>query len=96
MSVIEIVAFRVLLEQAEAHTVWMLNWVNHMVWLGEINLVFVSNDLTLRLGFQTHFNYIPRLVIEEAMGISQPRDCSEEDLRLLARIISWSTLGCTL
>lgn len=65
-------------ELAEAPTIRMLDLVDHVIRLGEVNLVLVSDDLALRLGFEGHLHDVPRLVIEETVRVSQPRNCSEE------------------
>ena len=58
-----------------------------MIQLRKVNGVIVSNNLTLRLSLQTHFDDISRLVVEEAMGISKPRHGSEEDDWLLRWVV---------
>ena len=68
----------ILFELAEAPPVRMLDLIDHVIRLGEVYLVLVSDDLALRLGFKGHFHDVPRLVIEETVRVSQPRNCSEE------------------
>lgn len=66
---IQIVALGILLQEAEAHAIRVLHLINDVIRLGKIDLILVPDDLALRLGFQTHFDNIPRLVVEEAMGV---------------------------
>jgi hypothetical protein len=49
-----------------------------MIGFGEINLVLISNDLSLGLSFETHLDNISRFIIEKAMGVTQPRNCTEK------------------
>ena len=46
-------------ELAEAPSVWMLGSVDHMIGFGEIDLVLISDNLTLRLSFERHFDNVP-------------------------------------
>ena len=59
----------------------MLNCVDHVIGLCEINLVLVSDDLTLGLGFQRHLNDVSGFIVEEPMGVSQPGNCTEKDTK---------------
>ena len=76
---IQIIAFRIFFEQAQAPSVRIRNWVDLVVRLGEINLVIISNDLSLRLSFQTHLDNVSALVIEEAVAVTQPGNGTEEN-----------------
>ena len=49
----------VLLELAEAPSIWVLGSVDDMVGFGEIDLVLISDNLTLRLSFERHFDDVP-------------------------------------
>lgn len=71
----------VFFELTETSAVWMLNGVDNMIGLGEIDLVLISDDLSLRLGLQRHFHNVSGFVIEETMGVSQPGNCTEKDTK---------------
>ena len=49
----------ILFELTEAPSVGMLDLVDHVIRLGEVYLVLVSDDLALRLGFEGHFHDVP-------------------------------------
>jgi len=85
--VVHVVPFGILFEEAEASGACVDVVVDHVVQLGEVNGVIVSNYLTLALGLQTHLHDVSRLVIEEPMGISQPRNGSEEHNWLLGLVV---------
>ena len=68
----------ILFELAKAPSIWMLFCVYHVIRLSKINLIIVSNDLTLRLSFQTHLHNISWFVVEKTVWVSQPGYCSEE------------------
>jgi hypothetical protein len=59
----------------------MLGSINDVIGFGEIDLVFISNNLTLRLGLETHFDNISGLIIEKSVGVTQPRNCTEKDTK---------------
>jgi len=84
---VQIVTLVVFLEKAETTSVRVRCRVNHIVWLIEIDLVIISNDLSLWLSFQTHFHNVPRLIVEKAVRVTQPWDCSEEYDWFLGRVI---------
>mmetsp|Transcript_5149 Transcript_5149/g.8748 ORF Transcript_5149/g.8748 Transcript_5149/m.8748 type:complete len:261 (+) Transcript_5149:677-1459(+) len=58
-GVVQVIALLVLLELAETPAVGVLDRVDHVVGLGEVDLVLVSDDLTLRLGLQAHLHNVP-------------------------------------
>ena len=62
----------IFLELAQAPAIWVLLGVDDMIRLGKVDLVIISNDLTLGLSLQTHLDNISRLVVEETVRISQP------------------------
>lgn len=64
---VQVVAFLVLLELAQAPTVGVLDGVDDVVGLCEVDLILVADDLTLGLGLQAHLHDIPRLVIEQSV-----------------------------
>ena len=64
---IKIVPLSVLLEQTQATSVGTLSCVYYVVWLVEINLIIVPYYLSLRLGFQTHLDDVPGLIVEQTM-----------------------------
>jgi hypothetical protein len=66
---------------AQTSAVWMLDSINHVIGFGEINLVLISNDLSLRLCFQTHLDNISRFIIEKSVGVAQPGNCTEKDTK---------------
>jgi len=68
----------VFFELAKTPTIWMLHGIDHMIGFGEINLILISDNLTLGLSFQRHFDNVPRLIIEKPMGVSQPGNCTEK------------------
>tara|TARA_B110001450_G_C17600412_1_gene472755 strand:+ start:402 stop:539 length:138 start_codon:yes stop_codon:yes gene_type:complete len=45
----------------------VLDLVDDMIRLSEINLVFIPDDLALRLGFERHLDDVSGLVIEKTM-----------------------------
>lgn len=69
---VDVVSFGILLQEAKASSTCVDVVVNDVIQLGEVDGVIVSNYLTLTLGLQTHFHDVSRLVVEEAMGISEP------------------------
>jgi hypothetical protein len=78
---VEIKLTIIFFELAQTTTIWMLNSIDNVVWLSKVDLVFISNDLSLRLGLQTHLNDISRLIVKQTMGISQPRNRTEKDTK---------------
>ena len=56
---VKVVSFCIFLKKTETTCVRTLLLINHVIWLIEVNLIIVSYYLTLRLGFQTHFNDVP-------------------------------------
>ena len=56
--VIQVEALGVLLKKTQGLAVGVLNLVDDMVWLCEIDLVVVPDDLPLALGLQAHFDNI--------------------------------------
>lgn len=71
-SMVKVVAFVVFFEQTETSSVWVLNWIDDMIGFCKINLIIVSNNLTLRLCLQGHFDDISGLVIKETVGVTKP------------------------
>jgi hypothetical protein len=59
----------------------MLDSVDHVIGFGEINLVLISNDLSLGLSLETHLDNISRLIIEKSVGVAQPGNCTEKDTK---------------
>lgn len=53
---IEIVAFSILFQEAQAAGVRALCGIDDIVWLVEVNLVIIAYYLTLRLGLQAHLD----------------------------------------
>ena len=78
---VEIKLTIIFFELAQTATIWMLNSIDNVVWLGEVNLVFIPDDLALRLGLETHFDNISGFIVEQTMGISQPRNRTEKDTK---------------
>lgn len=68
----------IFLELAQAPAIGMLVGIDDMVGFGEVNLILVTNNLTLRLSLKAHFHNVARFVVEKTMGISQPRNCTEK------------------
>jgi hypothetical protein len=92
-GVIEVVALSVLLEETETLSAGLLDGVDDMVQFGKINLVIVSNNLTLRLGLQTHLYNVSGFVVEQAVRVSQPRHCSEKHDWFLGRVVGHNALA---
>ena len=71
-SVVQVVAFSflasirlgVFFKQGEAPCFGLLGPIDHLVELGEIDLVLVADDLTLRLGLERHLYDVAGLVVE--------------------------------
>jgi hypothetical protein len=55
-SVIEVITFGILLEEAKAACVWALRLINNVIGLVEIYLIIVPYNLALRLSLQTHLD----------------------------------------
>lgn len=72
------IALFVFFELTKTPSIWVLHGIDHVIGFGEINLVLISDNLTLGLSFQRHFDDVPRLVIEKPMGVSQPGNCTEK------------------
>ena len=83
---VQVVAFVVFFEQAEAASVRILCRVDNIIWFVEIDLIVVANNLTLGLSLQTHLDDVPRLVIEKSVRVTQPRYCPEEYTIILNNI----------
>ena len=83
---VKVVALSVLFQEAQAPAVRMLLGIDDLVGFDEFNCILVPVNLTLRLGSQTDFNNVSRLVVEEPVGVSQPADGPEKDNRLLLGI----------
>lgn len=66
---VKIVSLGVLFQQTKRSAVRMLNGVNHMIRFRKIDLVIVSNDLALRLSFETHLDDIPGLIVKKTMRV---------------------------
>lgn len=91
---VEVVALGVLLEEAETLAAASLGGVDDLLELGEIDLVLVSNNLPHALSLQTHFYNVSGLVIEQTVGVAQPRNGAEEDDGLLRWVVvHWDTLA---
>jgi len=88
---VEVVSFRVFLEETQTSPIWMLNWIDDMVRFCEINLIIVSNNLTLGLSLQGHLDNISGLVIEKTMRVTQPGYGTEKDNWFLLWI-GWQNL----
>ena len=71
-SMIQVVAFCILLQETEASGVWTLSLVDDIVGLVEIYLVVVANNLALRLSLQTHLHDVARLVVEQPVRVAKP------------------------
>ena len=67
---VQIVALGVLLQETERPPVWVLDGVNHVIWLSKIDLIVISYDLPLRLSLETHLDNVSGLVVEKPMRIS--------------------------
>lgn len=67
---IEIITLRILFQKGESFGLRLLIAVDNVVGLSEVNLIFVTNDLTLRLSLQRHFYNIAGLIVEKTVGIS--------------------------
>ena len=59
----------------------MFHGVDHVVGLSEINLVLISDDLSLRLSFEGHLDNVSGFVIKKTMRVSQPRNCTEKNTK---------------
>ena len=77
-SVVQVVSFIVFLEKAETTSVRVGCRINYIIWLIKINLVVISNDLSLWLSFQAHLDDVPWLIVEKTVRVTQPWDCPEE------------------
>ena len=76
---VEVVTLCVLLQETERLSAGSLDSIDHVIKFSKINLIIVSNNLTLALGLQTHLYNVSGLVVEETVGISEPRNGSEKD-----------------
>lgn len=57
----------IFLELAQTPAIWVLSHVDHMIGLCEINLVLISDNLTLALSFEGHLDDVSRLVVKKTM-----------------------------
>lgn len=71
----------VFLKLAKASAIWVLNSIDGVIGFGEINLVLISNDLSLRLSLETHLNNVSGFVIEKSVGVTQPGNCTEKNTK---------------
>ena len=90
-SVIKEITLFIFFELAKASSIWVLDLVDDMIWLSEVYLVLIPDDLALRLSLEGHLDDIPRFVIKETVGVSQPRNCSEKDNWFLGWV-AWHNL----
>ena len=59
----------------------MLNSIDGVIGFGEINLVLISNDLSLRLSLETHLNNVSGFIIEKSVGVTQPGNYTEKNTK---------------
>jgi hypothetical protein len=83
-GMVQVITLVVLLKESEAAGLRLLALVDDVIELREVDLVLVSNDLALRLGLEGHFDDVAGLVVEEAVGVTQPRDGAEENTKELS------------
>ena len=82
-GMVQVITLVVLLKESEAAGLRLLALVDDVIELREVDLVLVSNDLALRLGLEGHFDDVAGLVVEETVGVTQPRDGAEENTKEL-------------
>jgi hypothetical protein len=69
-SVVEVVAIVVFFKEAEATSVGVLCRVDNIIWLVEIDLIVVANNLPLWLCLQTHLDDVPGLIVEKSVRVT--------------------------
>jgi len=69
-SMVKIVALIIFFELAKTPSIWMLFCINYVIRLSEINLIIISNDLSLRLSLQTHLDNISWFIVEKTVWVS--------------------------
>jgi hypothetical protein len=75
---IQVIALSIFFKETQTISIWLIIFINNIIYFIKIDLIFIPNYLSHRLCLQTHFHNISWFIIKQPMWVSKPWYCSKE------------------